>query len=118
MGSASLDVDVMQVLTKDELALISDFEDAKFIARVKLMTPDELVSYQSFKPRTLRHYNFIQLEWMETSKWLLGTRLKRDPSNKEAFEDYIANNSLRFRAFYTIKFPYMVAEPRQLRRAS
>jgi hypothetical protein len=97
------------VLSPDELCVISDLSDALIVARIKRMSNHRLKRFDSLIPvdnRQQRLYQSLQLQWLRDEEYLLGTRLGRSPTQKELFIDFMNNhNGLRFRAFFTLKFP-------------
>ena len=97
------------VLTNDELALLVNHpEDKGLISRIKSMSKEQLALFESFRPTSLKHYNSLQVDWIETSRWLLGLKLGKKPSDVECMRDYLTQNHYRFRAFYVLKFPDLV----------
>ena len=100
---------IAHVLTPDELCVISDLSDALIVARIKRMTNRQLGRFDNLIPvdhRQQRHYQSLQLQWLRDEEYLLGTRLGRSPTQKELFIDFMNNhNGLRFRAFFTLKYP-------------
>lgn len=100
---------IAHVLRPDELCVISDLSDALIVARIKRMTNQQLKRFDNLIPvdgRQQRHYQSLQLQWLRDEEYLLGTRLGRSPTHKELFIDFMNNhNGLRFRAFFTLKYP-------------
>lgn len=100
---------IAHVLSPDELCVISDLSDALIVARIKRMSNQRLERFDTLIPidnRQQRHYQSLQLQWLRDEEYLLGTRLGRSPTQKELFIDFMNNhNGLRFRAFFTLKFP-------------
>ncbi len=100
---------IAHVLGADELCVISDLSDALIFARIKRMTNQRLKRFDNLVPiddRQQRHYQSLQLQWLRDEEYLLGTRLGRSPTHKELFIDFMKNhNGLRFRAFFTLKYP-------------
>lgn len=97
---------ILQTLTRQELDLITDLHDALILARIKRMSPQRLQRFDKFKPKNLRSYNILQLQWVNTEKWLVGTRLGHNPTEVEVVKDFAFNkNGLRFKAFYVLKYP-------------
>lgn len=100
---------ISHVLRPDELCVISDLSDALIVARIKRMTNQQLKRFDNLIPvdsRQQRHYQSLQLQWLRDEEYLLGTRLGRSPTHKELFIDFMNNhNGLRFRAFFTLKYP-------------
>jgi hypothetical protein len=101
---------IAHVLSADELCVISDLSDALIVARIKRMSNQRLKHFDNLVPidnRQQRHYQSLQLQWLRDEEYLLGTRLGRSPTQKELFIDFMKNhNGLRFRAFFTLKFPH------------
>ena len=59
-------------------------------------------------------YHDLQLHWLRTEEYLLGTRLGRKPTPREFFIDFMQNhNGLRFRAYFAMKFPEKVVHLRR-----
>ena len=109
LGCTALEEGADLVLTNDELALLVNHpEDKGLINRIKLMSKDELALFESYRPKNLKHYNALQIDWIETSRWLFGLKLGRKPSELECMRDYLEQNHYRFRAFYVMKFPELV----------
>jgi len=100
---------IAHVLRPDELCVISDLSDALIVARIKRMTNQQLKRFDNLVPADSRqqgHYQSLQLQWLRDEEYLLGTRLGRSPTHKELFIDFMNNhNGLRFRAFFTLKYP-------------
>ncbi len=100
---------IASVLNDDEIKVLSDNRDALIIARIKRMSKDKLKKFDSYVPKNeeeMRLYELVQVGWLRTEEWLVGTRLRRRPTQKELFADFLNNNNgLRFRAYYTMKYP-------------
>ena len=107
MADGSHERGAQEILSHGELALlIHNSDDIDIIRKLKSMTSEELSYFdRTYGPTDLKHYNNVQIEWIKTSRWLLGTRIQRDPSEEECMMDYLAQNSHRFRAFYAMKYP-------------
>ena len=101
------------ILTPGELALIRDESDIPILAQIKRVSSDGLNYFDRFlpKPEFVRDYINVQIGWVRTDFWFLGIKLGRCPTEAELSGDYKAhNNSLRFRAFYALKFPDRIME--------
>ena len=100
---------VMRVLTPGELRLVADPADALIIARIKRMPGPRLRRFDALQPATpqdRRLYAAMQVRWLRDEEYLLGTRLGRRPTHAELFADFLRHhNGLRFRAYFTLKFP-------------
>ena len=100
---------VANVLTPDELAVISDVGDAVIFARIKRMPDRRLRRFDGLIPADeaeLRFYQSLQLRWLRDEEYLLGTRLGRRPTQRELFVDFLNNhNGQRFRAYFAMKYP-------------
>jgi hypothetical protein len=103
---------VAHVLTADELAVVSDLEDALVIARIKRMGEQRLDRFDDMVPAdaaSAKFYNALQLRWLHTEEYLLTTRLGRKPTHGELFADFMTNdNGRRFRAYFALKYPERV----------
>jgi hypothetical protein len=109
LGCTALLEGADMVLTNDELALLVNHpEDNGLINRIKLMSKEKLAEFEHYRPKSLKHYNSLQMDWIETSRWLLGLKLGRKPNDVECMKDYLTQNHYRFRAFYVTKFPELV----------
>jgi hypothetical protein len=100
---------VSRVLTAEELSVVANPADAIIIARIKRMSDDRLARFERLEPATrddVRLYGWLQLCWLRTEEYLLGTRLGRAPTHQELFADFARNqNGLRFRAYFALKYP-------------
>ncbi len=110
-----------RILTPEELALIRDEADIPILAEIKRLSPRGLDYFEGIlpKPEFVSDYIRTEIGWVRTECWLLGIKLRRCPTESELSGDYKAHNlSLRFRAFYALKFPERVAEypPRESRQ--
>lgn len=107
---------VLQVLTPDELAMVPDAEDALIIARIKRMSARRLTRFDRFVPTGSQHcreYYCLQLQWVRSAEYLLGTRLGRPPTQRELVADFTRHaNGPRFRAYFAMKFPLKVSKAR------
>ena len=53
----------------------------------------------------LTHYMTIQIHWMEEEKYLLGTKIHRNPNTIELIDEWdMHHNAERFRAFYILTY--------------
>jgi hypothetical protein len=104
---------IVGVLNADELTVLSDIRDALIIARIKGMSPKRLCRYDNYFPinaREERIYKACQLEWIRHEYALLTLRLGRTPTQAELSSDFARHrNGLRFRAYYTMKHPHLMA---------
>ena len=100
---------IAHVLAPGELEVIGDKRDALIIARIKRMPNVRLERFDRMVPvsdDSRRLYQSLQLQWLRDEEYLLGCRLGRRPTHKELFIDFMNNhNGLRFRAYFTLKFP-------------
>lgn len=100
---------VARVLTRDEISVIGDLNDAVIIARIKRMPRRRLARFDQLVPiddATLRLFQTLQLNWLRDEEYLLGTRLGRSPTVHELFTDFVSNeNGQRFRAYFSLKYP-------------
>ena len=96
--------ELLSVLTCEELVLTPEPQDRIILAKIKRMSPDELKEFQKYNPVSLKDYDYLQIQWINTAKYFLGIRLNRPPSEQEAAEEYVERNSLRFMAFYAMKY--------------
>src|SRR3989338_4917809 len=81
----------LKVLTSEESALIRNDKDKIILAKIKKMSPDEIRKFQDYRPISLKDYNDSQIEWLNTSRYFLGIKLNRPPTDEEAERDYIEN---------------------------
>ncbi len=69
----------------------------------------ELKKFDQFVPnddQQHKFYNTVQQEWITTGRIFLGTDLRRCPTQKELFSDFMNNhNGQRYRAYFTMKYP-------------
>jgi len=97
------------VLSPGELGVVADPADYLIIARIKRMPDERLAKFDKLVPVdsiARKEYHQIQLQWLCTEEYLLGTRLGRKPTHNELFVDFMNNhNGMRFRAYYALKFP-------------
>lgn len=93
-------------LTEEELRLVSDPKDIPILTKIKRMSLGEIEGFQEYGPKRkyFSHYNQLQIEWLKTERYLLGTRLQRSPTDEEAAKEYVEHNALRFRVFYVLKY--------------
>jgi hypothetical protein len=100
---------VAAVLTKDELAVISNLHDALIFARIKRMSDRQLRRFDRLVPADdaqVRFYQSLQLRWLRDQEYLLGTRLGRVPTAREMFVEFMTqHNGQRFRAYFALKYP-------------
>ena len=100
---------VARVLTAGELAVIADPADTLILARIKRMSDARLRRFDRLVPADAKHhqlYRVLQMNWLRDEEYLLSTRLGRRPTPKELFVDFMAHkNGLRFRAYFTLKYP-------------
>jgi hypothetical protein len=107
---------IARALTADELAVIANLDDALIIARIARMSNRLLEQFDDVLPLATecRLYQDLQLHWLRTEEYLLGTRLGRKPTHREFFIDFMQNhNGLRFRAYFVLKFPEKVMHLRR-----
>lgn len=96
-------------LTPAEASLVSDAKDLPYLEIIKGMNAAEFAAFSRYVLVDFRHYVQLQLEWLRTEKWLLGSKIQRDPSTHDLLEDvHLLPNSERFRVFYVLKYPHMV----------
>lgn len=99
---------VARVLSTEELR-VTHFADALTIARIKRMSPQRLMRFDSFVPingAEQRIFHTAQMEWIRGEHYLLATRLGRSPTQAELSADFNAHrNGQRFRAYYVMKYP-------------
>lgn len=88
-----------------------DETDRAVIAQVNQMNSGELALFERMQPRNLRHYMTEQKPWLEDEIYFLGIALHRRPSESDIAEFVLEEaHSLRFRAFYALRYPeYMSA---------
>jgi hypothetical protein len=106
---------ISHVLTTAELSVIADLGDALLIARIKRMPRRRLDRFEKLIPAEGDHrlFHTLQMQWLKDEQYLLGTRLGRTPTHKELLIDFMAsNNGLRFRAFFSMKYPGRVRHAR------
>jgi hypothetical protein len=107
---------VSRVLTTQELAVIGDLADALVIARIKRMPERRLRQFDQMIPHDGDHqlYRTLQMQWLRDEEYLLGTQLGRRPTHKELFLDFMNHhNGLRFRAYFSLKYPDRVRAVRR-----
>jgi hypothetical protein len=107
---------IARALSADELAVIANLDDALIIARIKRMKNPLLETYDEVVPLATecRLYQNLQLQWLRTEEYLVGTRLGRQPTHRELFIDFMRNhNGLRFRAYFALKYPNRVMDRRR-----
>ena len=96
-------------LTPDEKKLISDHSDIPILSKIKKMDKKDLEKYNCYLIIDFKHFMKLQMEWLLTEKWLLGDRVKHDPSDEELMNDpYLHENAVRYRVFYVLKYPERV----------
>ena len=99
-------------LTDDEIKVVTnpDAGDLIILEIVKGMSINEMKTFDVYTPTYRKHYDDIQISWLNTEKHLLQNRgEKRIISEDELIEDFEkCHNGLRFRVFYVLKFPSMV----------
>ena len=100
---------IAHILSPDELNVIADLHDALILARIKRMPPAKLARFDQYVPvdrSQQKTYEMEQVRWIRDEEYLLGQRLGRRPSPHELCADFMrCQNGLRFRAYYTLKFP-------------
>lgn len=70
----------------------------------------QLLQYSSFHPINLRHYAETQKQWLQDSTYFLGIDLGHRPDPGELAEKILnTDHSQRFRAYYALSFPNLVA---------
>jgi hypothetical protein len=100
---------IANVLTPGELRVLGSLYDAFIIARIKRMSDARLKKFDQLTPideQQQKFYVCVQAEWLKNEQYLLGTVLKRCPTQKELFLDFMNNHhGLRFRAYFAMKYP-------------
>jgi len=100
---------IAHVLTPGELRVLGSLYDAFIIARIKRMSDARLKKFDQLTPTDEQQQKFyvcVQAEWLKNEQYLLGTVLKRCPTQKELFLDFMNNHhGLRFRAYFAMKYP-------------
>lgn len=107
---------IARALSEDKLAVIANLDDALIIARIARMSNRLLEDFDYVLPLATecRLYQNLQLQWLRTEEYLVGTRLGRKPTHRELFIDFMQNyNGLRFRAYFALKFPEKVKDLRR-----
>lgn len=84
--------------------------DESILHKINALSVMELGEFDDFIPKNLKHYNRLQVIWMDECKYLLGIKIGHDPSFEEFHQEYFhdGNHHLRFRAFYFMKYPEKV----------
>ncbi|MFP4283117.1 MAG: hypothetical protein ACLFR7_00215 [Opitutales bacterium] len=83
--------------------------DRKVLARLEKFSTEELASFDDWQPTDLAHYVGEQKPWLEDEIYFLGMALGRSPSEAEIAECVLAaRESVRFRAFYVLRYPHRV----------
>jgi hypothetical protein len=82
------------------------------LARVISMRLEELEEFDQAQPTDLRHYLQVEKNWINRDVRLLENRLRRKATARE-IADHITRTatSLRFRAYYAMRFPERVCFP-------
>jgi len=100
---------IAHVLTAGELRVLGSLYDAFIIARIKRMSDTRLKKFDQLTPideQQQKFYLCVQTEWLKNEQYLLGTVLKRCPTQRELFLDFMNNHhGLRFRAYFAMKYP-------------
>lgn len=103
-----------QRLTKQEESLLStqdDLGDTVILEIIKGMSLEELCCFDVYKANSLKHYNTLQITWLNAEKHLIS---HRDGEYKQITEGELLKdleefkNPQRFRTFYVLKYPHMV----------
>lgn len=70
------------------------------------MSVEELGCFDNYQCVDLSHYLRVQTGWLKEEMYLIGTRIGHEPTQNELMDDIeIYNNSCRFRAYYTMRYP-------------
>lgn len=76
------------------------------INRVNAFRLDDLEMFDSMVPVDLAHYVSVEKPWLRREMRLLKQRIRREPSETDLARFIIEQHaSLRFRAYYTLRFP-------------
>jgi len=95
-------------LSAEERAIIST-ESETLLEIVKGMSVENLRTFDLFKPKYTKHYNDVQIGWLEKEAYLVGAREGHKPTEIEVMDDVFEHhNELRFRAYYSMRYPEMV----------
>lgn len=82
------------------------------LARVISLRIDELEEFDQCQPTDLRHYVQVEKNWINREVRLLENRLGRKASAEDVAKHIIRSaTSLRFRAYYAMRFPDRVCFP-------
>ena len=98
-------------LTENEIKIVDNPEDIIYLEIIKGMSPEEKSSFDCYRPKSIEHYNRKQREWVAREIYLIGHRPGHGEkvSSSELLEDIETyHNGLRFKVFYTLKYPGLV----------
>ena len=98
-------------LSSEESAIV-DSRDIPTLETIKAMSREEMEAWDKAYVQTdLRHYNHIQIGWLETEMELIAGRPGHGPevSQEELLDDVRkCNNCLRYKVWYCLNFPSKV----------
>jgi len=99
----------IEKLSPLEKALISNPKDLVYLELIKGMNLRELKEFDVYIPLNLKDYNHHQMGWIQTEKYLIGKKTHKEVSDNELIEDFTKQHTPeRYKAFYVLKYPYMV----------
>jgi hypothetical protein len=82
-------------------------DDRAILDYVDSLSESRLIYFSNcYYVKTLTHYVTLQCGWFEETKYYVGLKLNRNPSQTETLEQWVAaKNPERFRAYYVLKYP-------------
>lgn len=98
-------------LSQQEKSFILEKGDKTLLEIIKGMSLIELKNFDIYKPIDFKHYHSIQINWINTERYLISHRdgFYKEISEEELIQDMEKNNNpQRFRVFYVLKYPSMV----------
>lgn len=95
----------IEKLTEEEQRIIDCEREINYLAIIKSLSEEELKLFDKFIPKDLRHYNGLQRIWLETERYLIGSKLNHNPTDLELIEDSkINHNAERFKVWYVFHY--------------
>jgi len=96
-------------LTRQEKAVIHDPNHNLYYEVIKGMSIEEMLEFDNYIPNNLKHYNGLQVLWLQDEQHLIAQRNGHPCKESELLDDIQLNhNSERFRVYYCFCYPHLV----------
>jgi hypothetical protein len=93
-------------LTQEEQRIVHNEDELVYLEIIKGMSIEELKHFDIYKPTNLGHYLLVQKTWLETERYLILQRVKKDISELELIADAEQNHNFeRFKVWYVFHHP-------------